>query len=67
MVADRITESGKKLIINLLREAIEIEYGFIVNYPRVVDQLVNIETIPQEEVAKKLELLARSQFNMPVG
>jgi len=62
MVADRITESGKKSIINLLREAMEIEYGFIINYPRVVDQLVNIETIPQEEVAKKLELLGKESI-----
>ena len=56
---DRITESGKKAIINLLAKAIEIEYTFIFNYPRLIDQLVNIEPITQEGVAKKLELLGK--------
>ena len=56
---DRITEDGKKAIIRLLGESIKIEYAFIFNYPRLIDQLVNIEQIPQERVAEKLELLGK--------
>jgi len=56
---DRITESGKKSIISLLGKSIQIEYSFIFNYPRLIDQLVNIEPITQEGVAKKLERLGK--------
>ncbi len=57
--ADRITEDGKKAIVSLLNKSIEVEYAFIFNYPRLIDQLVNIEPITQERVAKKLELLGK--------
>ncbi len=56
---DRITEDGKKAIVSLLNKSIELEYAFLFNYPRLIDQLVNIEPITQESVAKKLELLGR--------
>jgi len=56
---DRITEDGKKAIVSLLNKSIEVEYAFIFNYPRLIDQLVNIEPIIQESVAKKLELLGK--------
>ncbi len=56
---DRITEDGKKTIVSLLNKSIEVEYAFIFNYPRLIDQLVNIEPIAQESVAKKLELLGK--------
>jgi len=56
---DRITEDGKKAIVSLLNKSIELEYAFIFNYPRLIDQLVNIEPITQESVAKKLELLGK--------
>jgi len=56
---DRITEDGKKTIVSLLSKSLEIEYAFIFNYPRLIDQLVNIEPIPKEGVANKLELLGK--------
>ncbi len=54
---DRITEDGKKAIVSLLNKSIELEYAFIFNYPRLIDQLVDIEPTTQESVTKKLELL----------
>jgi len=56
---DRITEGGKKAIVSLLNKSIEVEYAFIFNYPRLIDQLVNIEPITRQRVAKKLELLGK--------
>jgi len=56
---DRITENGRKAIASLLNKSMEIEYAFIFNYPRLIDQLVNIEPIAQESAAKKLELLGK--------
>jgi len=42
---DRINEDGKKAIVRLLNKSIEVEYAFIFNYPRLIDQLVNIQPI----------------------
>jgi len=56
---DKITEDGKKAIVSLLNKSLEIEYSFIFNYPRLIDQLVNIEPNTLEGVAKKLELLGK--------
>jgi len=56
---DRITEDGKKAIVSLLNKSMEVEYAFIFNYPRLIDQLVNIEPVTQESVAQKLELLGK--------
>lgn len=59
LAVDRITERGKKAITDLLAKSIEIEYAFILNYPGLIDQSVNIEPIAQERVAKKLEFLGK--------
>ena len=56
---DRITEDGKKAIVSLLNKSIEVKTCSICNYPRLVDQLVNIEPTTQESVPKKLQLLGR--------
>ncbi len=56
---DRINEDGKKAIVSLLNKSVEVEYAFIFNYPRLIDQLINIEPLIQESVAKKLELLGK--------
>ena len=50
---DRINEDGKKAIVSLLNKSIEVKYAFIFNYPRLIDQLVNIEPITQEIIATK--------------
>ena len=42
---DRINEDGKKAIVRLLNKSIEVECAFIFNYPRLIDQLVNIQPI----------------------
>ena len=59
---DRITQDGKKAIVSLLKKSIEVEYAFIFNYPRLIDQLVNIEPITQERVAKKLGFLGKESI-----
>ncbi|MDD4876861.1 MAG: ferritin-like domain-containing protein [Dehalococcoidales bacterium] len=56
---DKITDEDKSAITNLLNKSIEIEYSFIFNYPRMIDQLVNIEPIIQEKVAGQLEQLGK--------
>ena len=56
---DRITDNDKKAIVDLLNETIRIEYHFIVNYPRLIDQLANIDGIPRESIPQSFEKLGK--------
>ena len=56
---DRITEDGKKAIVSLLNKSMEVKTCCICNYPRLIDQLVNIEPTIQESVLERLQLLGR--------
>jgi len=60
--ADRITEEGKKAIIDLLNKAIEIEYGLILNYPRILDQIETIDKSQSEEFTGNVERLGKDSF-----
>ena len=55
--ADRIDEEGKRQVISLLNEVIQIEYGFILNYPRIIDQMTLIEEIPDTQLPKEMHRL----------
>ncbi len=46
-------------VIHLLNMAIQIEYAFIVNYPRLIDHLVSIDGIKDEQLSKDLEHLGK--------
>ncbi len=48
---DEITEKGKKGIVGLLNQLLQVEYILIFNYPRIVDQLVNIDQVSEESVS----------------
>ena len=56
---DRITEDGKKAIVGLLNESVKTEYSHIVNYPRFIDHLINIDRIPSESIPPSLEHLGK--------
>ena len=59
---DRITEEGKKAIINLLNKSLQVEYGVILNYPRILDQIVNIDKSQSAEFANTVERLGKDSF-----
>jgi len=59
---DRITESGKKAIANLLNQAWQVEYGLILNYPRILDQLINIDQVPDEQFTWDFERLGKESY-----
>jgi hypothetical protein len=56
---DRITESGKRAIVEVLNRIVQAEYSFIINYPRIIDQLVTVEKVADEQLVADLERLAR--------
>jgi len=59
---DRITESGKKAIAHLLNQSVQVEYGLILNYPRILDQLTNIDRVSDEQFTRDLERLGKESF-----
>ena len=59
---DRVTEGGKKAIVDLLNKSIQVEYGMILNYPRVLDQIINIDTTQSEEFINNVERLGKDSF-----
>ncbi|MFC2005603.1 ferritin-like domain-containing protein [Chloroflexota bacterium] len=56
---DRITNDGKMAIVTLLNKALDVEYNNIMNYPRFIDQLVNINRMPDKQSAWVLEHLGK--------
>ncbi len=46
---DRITDDGKRAIVSILNRGLAIEYTHIVNYPRFIDQMVNINEVPDND------------------
>jgi hypothetical protein len=46
---DRITEDGKKAIAGILQKGLAVEYTHLVNYPRIIDQMLNINHIPEDD------------------
>jgi bacterioferritin (cytochrome b1) len=60
MELETITEVGKEAIVDLLNKAIQIEYGMILNYPRMIDMLVNINQINDEQLNRDLENVGKA-------
>ena len=59
---DRITTEAKKTIVGLLNKSIQAEYGMILNYPRIIDQIKNIDKSQSEEFTTNFEHLGKDSF-----
>ena len=59
---DLITDSGKRAIVDLLNRSLQVEYGMILNYPRLLDQIVGIDEIPDKLIPGNLESLGKESF-----
>ncbi len=46
---DRITDDGKRAIVSILNAGLAVEYTHIINYPRFIDQMVNIDEVPVDD------------------
>ncbi len=46
---DRITNDAKTAIISILNTGLAIEYTHIINYPRFIDQMVNINEVAADD------------------
>lgn len=59
---DMITEEGKKAIVILLNKSLQVEYGLILNYPRIVEQLENIEKTEDKELINNMERFGKDSL-----
>ena len=62
MEIETINEDAKKVIVGLLNKTSEIEYGFVWNYPRIIDQIVNIHNIHDEQLIRDLEDIGKQSL-----
>lgn len=56
---DRITDRAKNSMVDLLNQLIQMEYAFIINYPRLIDQITAIEEVPDQQIVADLERLGK--------
>ena len=59
---DRITPEGREAIVDLLNKSIQVEYGIILNYPRIMDQIKNIDKSQSAEFTNNVERLGKDSF-----
>ncbi len=59
---DRITEEGKEAIVDLLNKGIRVEYSMVLNYPRILDQIANIDKSQSEEFINNAERFGKDSF-----
>lgn len=57
-----ITDQAKKVISGLCNESVVTEYDMILNYPRIIDYIVNIEKIKDDQLVKDIDKLGRESL-----
>jgi bacterioferritin (cytochrome b1) len=61
--ADSITEDGKRAIVDLInRSVLQVEYSFIVNYPRIIDHFTNVYQVFVESFRPNQEKLGKDSL-----
>jgi len=55
-----IKKDAKQAIVELLNQTIQVEYDMILNYPRIIENLVNITNIHDEQLNKDLEYVGKA-------
>ncbi len=53
-----ITEDGKRAVMSLLNDSLQIEYEFMMNYPRCIEILVNKHKITDEQLIGDIKICA---------
>ena len=63
MEVETIKDNGKRAIVELLNRSLQIEYAFILNYPRLIDKLTTVDHINDEQLNKDLEHLGTESYH----
>jgi len=57
-----ITDRAKEAIAKLCNETVVVEYDMILNYPRIVDHIINFEKIEDEQLIKGIDRLGKDSL-----
>ncbi len=57
-----ISKDGKKLLIAVLKKAIQVEYDLIFNYPRVIDSFIKFDKINDERFLSDVETIGKDSL-----
>ena len=59
MEIETITDDAKRALIKILNESLQVEYAFILNYPRLIDIIRHYHEFQDEQLCKDLEKLGK--------
>ena len=62
MEVETLTDYGRKAIVSILNRALIVEYAFILNYPRMMDKLVNYDKINDEMLNSNFNRLGKESM-----
>jgi len=57
MKVESIIDEARESLIGILNKTLQIEYGFILNYPRMIEKLEHIDNIHDEKLNNDLKIL----------
>ncbi|MFC2005048.1 hypothetical protein ACFLUY_02365 [Chloroflexota bacterium] len=57
-----ITDQAKRAIASLCKETVVVEYDMILNYPRIIDHIINFEKIEDQQLVKDIDKLGKESL-----
>ena len=57
-----ITDFAKKAVAKLCNESVVVEYDMILNYPRIIDHIVNFEKIKDDQLVNDIDKLGKDSL-----
>jgi len=57
-----ITDEAKRAIAEVCNESVVVEYDMILNYPRIIDHIINFEKIKDEQLVKEIDRLGKDSL-----
>ncbi len=62
METETIKEDAKRALVALINKSLQIEYEFIMNYPRMIDKLVNYDEIHDEQLTRDIQKFSKDSL-----
>lgn len=58
-----ITDQAKRAIAEIINESVVVEYSMILNYPRIIDHLINFEKITDQQLIAEINKLGTDSLH----
>ncbi|MFC1911701.1 ferritin-like domain-containing protein [Chloroflexota bacterium] len=57
-----IRKDAREAILSILNNALKVEYGIILNYPRMIDKISEVDKINDEILNRDIEIVGKDSF-----